>query len=218
MLLGDFASQAHVSFPCASLGMAPHPCLVCGLSSSSQGAGRFLAPVWYLWGTLGSCCVSSILAVFVMVNYFCCALVDIPGRSLLFSRCWRHILKLVLKSILKYPIPGVICVKLCSEAWLVVPWPRKLLRPPRRAHSALPSGLWSVQRTPPQSLEQPKFLGASALFYPQGCLLCVASSNKAAWSKVDGDSCLCSALSSTVSLLTPAVAASWGLTVSCIYF
>lgn len=84
--------------------------------------------------------------------------------------------------------------------------------------SALPSGLWSVQRTPPQSLEQPKFLGASALFYPQGCLLCVASSNKAAWSKVDGDSCLRSALSSTVSLLTPAVAASWGLTVSCIYF
>lgn len=132
MLLGDFASQAHVSFPCASLGMAPHPCLVCGLSSSSQGAGRFLAPVWYLWGTSESCCVSSILAVFVMVNYFCCALVDIPGRSLLFSRCWRHILKLVLKSILKYPIPGVICVKLCSEAWLVVPWPRKLLRPPRR--------------------------------------------------------------------------------------
>lgn len=84
--------------------------------------------------------------------------------------------------------------------------------------SAVPSGHWSVQRTLPLSLEQPKFLGPFVLFYPQGCLLCVASSIKTAWSNVDGDSCLHSVLSSTVSLLTPAVAASWGLTVSCIYF
>lgn len=58
----------------------------------------------------------------------------------------------------------------------------------------------------------------SLLFYPQDCLLCAASSIKCSWSTVDGDSYLRSMLSSTVSLLTPAVAASWGLMVSCIHF
>lgn len=121
------------------------------------------------------------------------------------------------KKHLKIPHIGVTCLEFCSEGLAGCPLAMQSGEAISES-SGLPSGLWSVQRTWPQSLEQPKFLGAFVCFYPQGCLLCVASSIKTAWSEVDGDSCLRSELSSTVSLLTPAVAASWGLTVSCIYF
>lgn len=62
----------------------------------------------------------------------------------------------------------------------------------------------------PQSISLP--------FCTWDCFLCVTPSIKTARRAVDQDSCPSSVLSSTVPLLTPAVAASWGLMVSCVYF
>lgn len=136
--------------------------------------------------------------------------------------------KPVLKSTLKYPISGVsyflkiwapglggwprvvhgqslVCV---SDRWAVLPW-IALLCPSDSGCPCDPTMM-------PVTIWLP--LRISSPFCSRDCLLCAASSIKTAGRAVDMDSCLCSALSSTVSLLTPAVAASWALMVSCIYF